>query len=57
MNLDFAVLEVECDPDFVVSTWTQIPQILNVPEVPPPCWDERPIDADRCWAATLAMCS
>lgn len=27
------------------------------PEVPPPCWDGRPIDADRCHEATRAMCA
>lgn len=25
------------------------------PEVPPPVWDDRPIDADRAMAAVLAL--
>lgn len=28
----------------------------KAPEVPPPIWDTRPIDADRCRDATRAMC-
>jgi hypothetical protein len=26
------------------------------PEIPPPVWDARPIDADRAMAAVRAMC-
>lgn len=26
------------------------------PEVPPPCWDNRPIDCDRAMEAVRAMC-
>lgn len=35
-----------------VDIWTKdLP-----PEIPPPCWDTRPIDANRAMAATRAMC-
>jgi hypothetical protein len=26
------------------------------PEIPPPIWDSRPIDPERCVAATKALC-
>ena len=26
------------------------------PEIPPPCWDDRKIDAQRCIEAMRAMC-
>ena len=31
--------------------------ITPAPQVPPPVWDDRPISADACAAATKAMCS
>jgi hypothetical protein len=29
---------------------------IVLPEIPPPCWDEREIDADKAVAAVRAMC-
>jgi hypothetical protein len=29
---------------------------IVLPEIPPPCWDERPISPEACRAATKAMC-
>jgi hypothetical protein len=39
-----------------MTAWTVIEPVKAVPEVPPPVWDDRPIDGARCMAATRAMC-
>lgn len=31
--------------------------VRPAPEVPPPVWDDRPIDPDRAMAAVRAMCA
>lgn len=39
-----------------MTAWTIIEPVTAGPEVPPPVWDDRPIDADRAMAAVRAMC-
>jgi hypothetical protein len=41
--------------------WVTVVDGLSVkeepkPEIPPPIWDSRPIDPERCVAATKALC-
>ena len=35
----------------------QPPIVEDEPEVPPECWNPRPISAERCMQAVRAMCS
>jgi hypothetical protein len=49
------------DPDLVQMATLVSHEGLEVteivlPEIPPPCWDERPISPEACRAATKAMC-
>jgi hypothetical protein len=34
----------------------EVTEIEPSPEVPPPCWGQRPISGDACRAATKALC-
>lgn len=31
-------------------------EVVEGPEVPPECWQTKPVDGDRCMAAVRAMC-
>jgi len=47
--------------DCAEEGWVTVVDGLSVkeepkPEIPPPIWDSRPIDAERCVAATKALC-
>lgn len=53
-----ALQKIEADGTYYWS-YVEVEEIQPaqpIPEIPPPCWDERPIDAQRCLDAMRAMC-
>jgi hypothetical protein len=50
-NTGMSVVFIE-DGDYVICE----PEAEKKPEVPPECWNDRPISAEACMAAVRAMC-
>lgn len=55
MKMDFALLDGPEGPYMVGIEVVEEPA-APMPEIPPPCWDDRTIDAGACWRATKALC-
>lgn len=53
-----ALQKIEADGTFYWS-YVEIEEVepaKPIPEIPPPVWDSRPIDAQRCMDAIHALC-
>jgi hypothetical protein len=54
MDYAFAYLE-DTEAGFIPPAPEPEP-VAAAPQVPPPCWDLRPVDPLKCAAATKALC-
>jgi len=44
------------DEDYEANAFAErLASAAKAPEVPPPCWDARPLDSDRCMEAVRSM--
>jgi hypothetical protein len=53
-----ALQKIESDGTYYWS-WGEVEEVepaKPIPEIPPECWNDRPIDAQRCLDAMRAMC-
>lgn len=54
MTVSYVVVDEEIAADF--DKFAEVLDFPIRPEIPPPCWDERPIGIEACHAATKALC-
>lgn len=55
-NVYIVTDEDRADCDAALALVERLEAAKPPPEVPPPCWDNRPIDCDRAMEAVRAMC-
>jgi hypothetical protein len=54
--IEWIVSDESADDDLTGYVIGTPETVTPMPEIPPPVWDDRPIDSDRCMAAVRAMC-
>lgn len=52
-GVEWVAFDDGSEGDFVFAIQ---PEPVKGPEVPPPCWDARPVSADAAMKATRALC-